>query len=43
MMILSIENINKLSKDFDDSLVEKLTLYKVCVYLELHPYSHAGF
>lgn len=41
-MILSIENINKSWKDFDDSLVEKLTievpLYKICVYLGLHPY-----
>lgn len=25
-MILSIENINKLSEDFDNSLVEKLTI-----------------
>lgn len=41
-MILSIENTNKSWKDFDDSLVEKLTievpLYKICVYLGLHPY-----
>jgi hypothetical protein len=25
-MVLSIENMNKTSKDFDDSLVEKLTI-----------------
>lgn len=41
-MILSIENTNKSWKDFDDSFVEKLTievpLYKICVYLGLHPY-----